>query len=183
MRIGRGKKPGQADDAATSGSLKPHKGLFLGVAIIAVFGVVVAGLVFWGFQWVFPTPEETDATAWLYNLVRSTIAVVGVLTGGGAAFIAYRRQRAFEIQTKLDRTRLDTERYMRAVDQLGNSAPAIRLGGIYALEHLAKESGPIQEMIVEVLAGFTRNSIAELKLSVDSGDHVSNEDKPGEGND
>jgi hypothetical protein len=34
-----------------------------------------------------------------------------------------------------------TERYTRAIDQLGSTSLSVRLGGIYALERIARDSG------------------------------------------
>jgi hypothetical protein len=59
------------------------------------------------------TPEDTPADEWLYNLATSTIAATGVLTRGGAAFIAYRRQRSVGSQNRLDWTRSEVERFTR----------------------------------------------------------------------
>jgi uncharacterized protein YjbI with pentapeptide repeats len=45
---------------------------------------------------------------------------------------------------------------MRAVDQLGHPALDVRLGGIYSLERLARESPEDHPPIVEILAAFVR---------------------------
>jgi uncharacterized protein YjbI with pentapeptide repeats len=55
-----------------------------------------------------------------------------------------------------------TERYTRAIDQLGktdddgNRVFEIRLGGIYALERIAKESEEDHDSIMEVLTAYVR---------------------------
>lgn len=54
-----------------------------------------------------------------------------------------------------------TDRYTRAIDQLGTPGPEhlqVRLGGIYALERLASDSPRDQQTIVEVLGAFVRSS-------------------------
>jgi hypothetical protein len=48
------------------------------------------------------------------------------------------------------------ELYARAVDQLGSATLDVRLGGIYALERLARDSPPDQGTVVEVLSAFAR---------------------------
>ncbi|MBK3571425.1 pentapeptide repeat-containing protein [Streptomyces sp. MBT62] len=48
-----------------------------------------------------------------------------------------------------------TDRYSRAVTQLAGT-PVERLGGIYALEHVMRESDDDHETIVEVLASYVR---------------------------
>jgi hypothetical protein len=49
-----------------------------------------------------------------------------------------------------------TDRYTKAIEQLGSDKPDVRLGGIYALERIAKDSAPDGATIAEVLAAFIR---------------------------
>jgi uncharacterized protein YjbI with pentapeptide repeats len=49
-----------------------------------------------------------------------------------------------------------TERYTRAIDQLGNESIDVRLGGIYALERIARESREDYRSIMEVLTAYVR---------------------------
>jgi hypothetical protein len=49
-----------------------------------------------------------------------------------------------------------TERFTRAIDQLGHDRTEIRLGGIYALERIAKESEEDHWPIMEVLTAYVR---------------------------
>ncbi|PAV10989.1 hypothetical protein ASJ81_11970 [Methanosarcina spelaei] len=51
-----------------------------------------------------------------------------------------------------------TERFTRAVDQLGNPAIEIRLGGIYALERIANESEKDYWPIMEILTAYVRKN-------------------------
>ena len=47
-----------------------------------------------------------------------------------------------------------TDRFSRAVDQLGNEGVDVRVGGIYALERIAGDSGRDRSSIAEVLTAF-----------------------------
>jgi Pentapeptide repeats (8 copies) len=49
-----------------------------------------------------------------------------------------------------------TDRYTKAIAQLGNADRDIRLGGVYALERLRRDSPPDQPTIMDVLADFAR---------------------------
>ncbi|AKB17048.1 pentapeptide repeat-containing protein [Methanosarcina sp. WWM596] len=61
-----------------------------------------------------------------------------------------------------------TERFTRAVDQLGSEKLEIRLGGIYALERIANESEKDYWPIMEILTAYVRrNSPVELAESQD----------------
>lgn len=50
-----------------------------------------------------------------------------------------------------------TERYTRAIDQLGNDQQDIRIGGIYALEQIAHDEEPYRRPIIEVLTAYVRS--------------------------
>jgi uncharacterized protein YjbI with pentapeptide repeats len=49
-----------------------------------------------------------------------------------------------------------TERYTKAIEQLGNDKLDVRLGGIYALERIAVDSERDHPTVVEVLSAFVR---------------------------
>ena len=49
-----------------------------------------------------------------------------------------------------------TDRYTKAIEQLGSDRLDVRLGGIYALERIASDSARDHPTIVEVLAAFIR---------------------------
>jgi hypothetical protein len=49
-----------------------------------------------------------------------------------------------------------TERYTKAIEQLGSDKLDVRLGGIYALERIAKDSRQDHPTVVEVLSAFVR---------------------------
>jgi hypothetical protein len=51
---------------------------------------------------------------------------------------------------------LITDRLTHAIDQLGNDKVDVRIGGIYALERLAKDSASDWPAIGEILAAFIR---------------------------
>jgi hypothetical protein len=49
-----------------------------------------------------------------------------------------------------------TDRYTKAIEQLGSGKPEVRLGGIYALERLLTDSARDRRTILEVLASYVR---------------------------
>ena len=52
-----------------------------------------------------------------------------------------------------------TERFSKAVELLGHNDPEVRLGGIYALERIAKDSDADYWTVMEVLTGFVRENL------------------------
>jgi len=49
-----------------------------------------------------------------------------------------------------------TDRFMRAIEQLGSGSAQVRIGAIFALERIAKESSPDRPHIVSTLAALVR---------------------------
>src|SRR4029453_4968151 len=74
------------------------------------------------------------------------LAAIGA--AGGLAFTArtYRLSREGHI----------TDRYSKAIEQLGSDKIEVRLGGIYALERLMRDSPADQPTIMEILAAYVR---------------------------
>lgn len=69
-----------------------------------------------------------------------------------------RRIKASEEQVRISEEGHITERFTRAVEQLGNRYMAIRLGGIYALERIARDSPKDHWTVMEVLTAYIREN-------------------------
>lgn len=54
-----------------------------------------------------------------------------------------------------------TERYTRAIEQLGSDKLDVRIGGIYALERIARDSTQDHPTVIDVLAAFVRQHSLE----------------------
>lgn len=59
-------------------------------------------------------------------------------------------------QLQVSRQGQVTDRFTRAIEQLGKNSPELRVGGIYALERIARDSATDRLTIVEVLTAFIR---------------------------
>ena len=84
------------------------------------------------------------------NDIRSTL--VQVLGGAVLIIGLYFTGRTFQ----LNREGHVTDRFTKAIDQLGSEKLDVRLGGIYALERIARDSKRDHEPIVEILTAFLR---------------------------
>ncbi|MFE6922837.1 pentapeptide repeat-containing protein [Nocardia sp. NPDC057663] len=65
--------------------------------------------------------------------------------------------RATEQQYSLSERGQVTDRFTKAVEQLGSDKPDVRLGGIYSLERLAQDSPADHPVIIELLTAFIRS--------------------------
>ncbi|MET8825263.1 pentapeptide repeat-containing protein [Streptomyces sp. NPDC004610] len=125
------------------------------VAAVLVAGGVLFGLV------VLLDVQEIDRTAkldarTLFDLVKLSF---GVVAGAGALValvVAYRRQRVDEAGAHREATRLHTERFTAAVEQLGSGSPAVRLGGVHALAGLADDAPDqgLRQTCIDVLCAY-----------------------------
>src|SRR4029453_12015946 len=84
------------------------------------------------------------------NDVRTTL--LQALAGGVLLLGAYLTYR----QLRVSREGQLTDRYTKAVDQLGSDHLDVRVGGIYALERIARDSPPDRATIEEVLTAYLR---------------------------
>jgi hypothetical protein len=62
-----------------------------------------------------------------------------------------------------------SDRFTKSIEQLGSGQLDIRLGGIYGLERLMKDSPPDQATVVEVLSAFVREHGPRKPLPADLG--------------
>lgn len=125
----------------------------VGVAAIASAAFVLA-LVLWilpprlieGTQGTLSAAEELAAR----NAVRATLlqGLGGMILVAGLYFTGK--------TLRLNREGQITERYSRSVEQLGHASVDVRLGGIFALERIARDSPGDRATIVEILTAFVR---------------------------
>ena len=91
------------------------------------------------------------------NSYRATLAqILGGIAIGIGLYYTWRRISIAEDGLKVTQEGQITERFTRAVDQLGNEKMEIRLGGIYALERIANESEKDYWPIMEILIAYIR---------------------------
>jgi uncharacterized protein YjbI with pentapeptide repeats len=130
-------------------------------AIAGLIVLAVALLALWKIpQWQVADPTLTvkerlelqdKARGTLAQILGGMVVLVGLYFTGRSAAAAWRNvQVAHEGQI--------TERFTRAIEQLGSDKLAIRLGGIYALERIARDSAADYWPVMEVLTAYVREN-------------------------
>ena len=135
--------------------------------VLAVGGLLALAAASWVvIRWA---PDQLASTSGLNGadriaeIGRVRTAILAILAGSVAATGAIYTARTFA----LSRQGQITERFTRAVEQLGHAEAEVRIGGIYALQRLARESHPDQGPIVEILTAYVREH-APLRTRVRS---------------
>ena len=92
---------------------------------------------------------ENEARRTLAYILGGILAIIGIT-------LAHRRIRALERQVLVAQEGQITERFTRAIEQLGSDKMEVRLGGIYALERIANDSDKDYWPIMETLTAYVR---------------------------
>jgi Pentapeptide repeats (8 copies) len=158
-----------------------HPPLWLRIAIIVV------ALVAFVLVWVLIPPllyrnVAGSDEARLKAITDTRTALLAGLVGIGALGTFWLNSRVYQITARTfqvtERGQV-TDRYSKAIEQLGSATVDVRLGGIYALGQIAKDSDRGEEdqtTIVEVLSAFVRvhsDPLFQHKASL--GDQASSE--------
>ncbi len=135
----------------------------VGVVILIALSLWVTS---WGLRvsqdWATLQQQPTDATKKQFDasldVVKAIVSGVGTIaTIGGGVFVLW--------NLRLTQTRLITERFSKAVEQLGSDKIEVRLGGIYSLERIAYDSDRDHWTIIEVLTSFIQEKSPREELS------------------
>lgn len=144
--------------------------LILTVGAVAIAFVAYVVLLWRGAGWLYgpefhllkPDEQVTavdDVRARLLQLAAGAIAVVALVYTA--------------LNFRLAREGHVTDRFTKAIEQLGSDRSEVRIGGIYALERIMNDSERDQSSIVEVLAAYIRGH-APLASLTTTGDVQSN---------
>jgi hypothetical protein len=136
--------------------------------VLAVLAAVVALPVLYVLLWYGPDvlarhdvgngvtgPLRVVILAYATDAARGQLLTLGagIFAAGALTFTA----RNFT----LSREGQLTERYTKAIEQLGSDKLDVRIGGIYALERIARDSSRDHPTVMEVLAAFVREHSRE----------------------
>jgi hypothetical protein len=137
--------------------------MILGWFAGAVAVVAVGAVVFWPLTDLIAS-HDVGAIAGADRgaaLQAARDAARGRLVGFGAGLFAAGALVYTARNFSLSRQGQVTDRYTKAIGQLGDDELDVRIGGIYALERIARDSRRDHPTIMEVLAAFVRDHSGE----------------------
>jgi hypothetical protein len=97
-----------------------------------------------------------------YEAVRTQLLTLGAGVFAAGALVYTARNFTLSRRTyQLTEQGQVTDRYTKAIEQLGSDKLDVRIGGIYALERIARDSARDHPTVMEVLAAFIREHSRE----------------------
>ena len=104
-----------------------------------VLAVVPIGLVVWHYF------DETKTATFVVYLIGGILLLAQIQASSKRAKAAEDTATAMQKTVNLTEKGNVAERFKNAIEHLGHESPSIRLGGIYALHHIAQEDGEAEE--------------------------------------
>ena len=97
------------------------------------------------------------------------VATIVTLIGVGLTFAVGALNLAFQRQSQRWQRNQAwiTDRFTRAIDHLGHKEQQVRIGAIFELEEIVRDSGSYRAPIVSTLAAFVRHTMPESKVEKD----------------
>lgn len=93
---------------------------------------------------------EYGPIPWIED-ARNIVLILGVVLGSIGLWLAYRR-------TQTDVRRLDRDSLVKGLELLGKDSPAVRLGGIQALDEAAATAKDLRVLVLKTLSAFVRQA-------------------------
>lgn len=104
---------------------------------------------------------ENEARKTLSQIIGGFVVIIGLFISGASLITTQReaeKNRTLALEGQI------TDRFTKAIGQLGDEKLEVRLGGIYALERIAKDSPKDHWTIMEVLTAYVRENAPRKEL-------------------
>jgi Pentapeptide repeats (8 copies) len=127
-----------------------------GIAAAALVLAVAWSLLLPAADWLAHHDVSSAEGPRLQTARGQLLALVAVLFAAGALVFSARTFTLARRTVELTGQRHATGRYATAIEQLGSDKLDVRIGGIYALERIARDSAKDHPTVMEVLTAFIR---------------------------
>ena len=128
------------------------------VTAVAIGGVV--GGAYWALAdlWDSASPEKAEFAAYLIGVA---LLVCQIVVSGFRAAATDKTARAIQQTAASTEKGNVAERFKNAIEHLSNESVSVRLGGIYALHHLAHEEDDHRKRVFEILCAHIRGTTSD----------------------
>ncbi|MEU3447033.1 pentapeptide repeat-containing protein [Streptomyces thermolilacinus] len=151
---GRGRSGRRRGTAALSVALTAAVALvLLGVVFVVLPGLVVSH----DLAGTRVAPQDrlkavNDVRTALLQVIAGLVVLVG-------AYATWRQVRVSQENLRLTQEGYLTDRFSRAVDQLGSDKPDVRIGGFHALWRIAEQSDRDRDAVISIQAAYLRTHL------------------------
>ena len=129
------------------------------VLLFICFGLLVSILCFCFWGWLSDGGGESNSAV-LRNISFMVAGIIGLTLAGWRSLIAQK-------QAETSEKGLQNDRYQKGAEMLGNETCSTRLGGIYALERLARDHPKTyHEQIMKLLSSFARHPTTDTAIEI-----------------
>ena len=127
------------------------------IALVAVILATGFGLAWWRWDWLQSGGAESNGET-LRNVSIMLGAVIALVFAIWRSMVADLQATAARRQADATQQDILRKRFQKGVEMIGSPVLAVRLGGIYALDHLAKEYPSEHHVqVMQALCAFVRN--------------------------
>ncbi|WP_285688640.1 pentapeptide repeat-containing protein [Actinoplanes sp. NBRC 103695] len=164
--VARRRRAGNATGRRPSTVRAPLFVHVVGLLLVAVTAAALVGIGLWVLLGRPPLVAAGTgrapgaAAAWsvqnTLNAMKIVLSVVAGIGGVVALTVAYRKQGHSEAAEHREDTKLFTERFGKAADELGSDKAAVRLAGVYAMAGLADDWKEGRQRCISVLCAYLR---------------------------
>ena len=132
----------------------------IGAVVTAVAVIGVVGGAYWALAdlWDSASPEKAEFAAYLIGVA---LLVCQIVVSGFRAAATDKTARAMQQTADSTAKGNVAERFKNAVEHLGHKSVSVRLGGVYALHHIADEEESYRERVFEILCGYIRQTTTD----------------------
>ncbi|NEY35324.1 pentapeptide repeat-containing protein [Streptomyces sp. PRKS01-65] len=147
------RRPPRSTLLASSAASDVYKRKVLGVVFVVLPGVVV------GHDLAGASVAAQERLKAVNDVRATLLQVLGGLVVLTGAYAAWRQLRVSQEGLRLTQEGYITDRFGRAVDQLGSDKPDVRIGGFHALLRIAEHSPRDREAVISIQAAYLRTHL------------------------
>ncbi len=135
------------------------------ITILGIVGVIIFILALWLVPIFLQPPTKTlpVGSEKLISIRHENRKFMAQVIGGLAIlyglYLNNRRTKTLEDRARITEEGHITDRFTKAVEQLGNETLAVKLGGIYSLARIANDSEKDYWTVMEVLTAYVRSNV------------------------
>ncbi|MFK4121945.1 pentapeptide repeat-containing protein [Streptomyces longwoodensis] len=157
---------GEAGDGHRTWRNRPARRRAAVAALAGAAGLVVVGAVFVVLPGAVVDHDLAGAGVAAQERLKAVndvrtmlLQVVGGLVVLFGAYATWRQLRVSQDALRATQEGYVTDRFSRAVDQLGSDKPDVRIGGLHALWRIAEQSARDREAIISIQAAYLRTHL------------------------